>query len=173
MVSVEYSEAIVEVLEILQYSDNNIIEKIPKSLIEFWEKNKSTTYKPNLDHSKPINKMNLKKKTKSIITMLYLNYLCDDEEKIKTKLILRENEEKYQQELRQKYNPDNIFKKKKEEVSKNIFKEPKEEVSENIFKKQKQEEPENVVTTNVAMREYKEPIFKKIINMIKRFFHVN
>ena len=63
MVSIEYSEAIVEVLEILQYSDDNIIEKIPKKLIEFWQKNKSTTYKPNLDHSKSINEMDLKKKT--------------------------------------------------------------------------------------------------------------
>ena len=81
MVSIEYSEAIVEVLEILQYSDDNIIEKIPKKLIEFWKRNKSTTYKPNLDHSKSINEMDLKKKTKSIISMIYLNYLCDDEEK--------------------------------------------------------------------------------------------
>ena len=52
MVSVEYSEAIVEVLEILEYSDDNIIEKIPKSLIEFWQRNKSQTYTPNLDHNK-------------------------------------------------------------------------------------------------------------------------
>ena len=81
MVSIEYSEAIVEVLEILQYSDDNIIEKIPKKLMKFWQRNKSTTYKPNLDHSKSINEMDLKKKTKSIISMIYLNYLCDDEEK--------------------------------------------------------------------------------------------
>ena len=60
MVSTEYSEAIVEVLDILQYSDDYIIERIPKKLIEFWERNKSTTYKPNLDHSKPINEMKLK-----------------------------------------------------------------------------------------------------------------
>ena len=33
MVSTEYSEAIVEVLDILQYSDDYIIERIPKKLI--------------------------------------------------------------------------------------------------------------------------------------------
>ena len=151
MVSIEYSEAIVEVLEILQYSEDNIIEKIPKKLIEFWQRNKSTTYKPNLDHSKSINEMDLKKKTKSIISMIYLNYLCDDEEKNNIKLILKDNEEKYQQELREKYNPDNIFKKHN----------------------QKQAVTENVVATNVAIVEYREPIFKKIINIIKRFFHMN
>ena len=110
MVSVEYSEAIVEVLEILQYSDNNIISKIPKQLIEFWQRNKSTTYKPNLDHSKSINEMNLKSKTKSIITMIYLNYLCEDVEKKKINLILKDNEKKYQEELKEKYNTDNLLK---------------------------------------------------------------
>ena len=134
MLSIEYSEAIVEVLEILQYSDDNIIEKIPKKLIEFWQRNKSTTYKPNLDHSK-----------------IYLNYLCNDEEKNNIKLILKDNEEKYQQELGEKYNADNIFKKYN----------------------QKQKVTENVVATNMAMVEYKEPIFKKIINIIKRFFHIH
>ena len=110
MVSVEYSEAIVEVLEILQYSDNNIISKIHKQLIEFWQRNKSTTYKPNLDHSKSINEMNLKSKTKSIITMIYLNYLCEDAEKKKINLILKDNEKKYQEELKEKYNTDNLLK---------------------------------------------------------------
>ena len=51
MANIEYSEAIVEVLEILEYSDDNILEKIPKKLIKFWERNKSKTYKPNLDHN--------------------------------------------------------------------------------------------------------------------------
>lgn len=118
MVSVEYSEAIVEVLDILNHSDDYIKEKIPKKLIKFWERNKSTTYKPNLDHSKSINEMNLKKKTKSIIAMIYLNYLCNDTERDNIKLILRENEEKYQKELREKYNTDNLFKNKKTETVK-------------------------------------------------------
>lgn len=117
MISVEYSEAIVEVLDILNHSDDNIIEKIPKKLIEFWERNKSTTYTPNLDHSKLLNEMDLKKKTKAIITMIYLNCLCDDTEKNNIKLILKDNEEKYQKELMEKYKSDNMFKNKaKEEI---------------------------------------------------------
>ena len=77
MISVEYSEAISEVLDILENSDDTISKKIPNKLIEFWQRNKSTTYKPNLDHSKTINEMKLKEKTKDIITMIYLNYLYD------------------------------------------------------------------------------------------------
>ena len=149
MVSTEYSEAIVEVLDILQYSDDYIIERITKKLIEFWERNKSTTYKPNLDHSKPINEMKLKDKTKSLITMIYLNYLCDETQKKNTQLILKNNEEKYQKALREKYNPDNIFDHKQKER----FVEEKE-----------------VITDEMAMVEYKESIFRKIINKILKIF---
>ena len=113
MVSVEYSEAIVEVLEILENSDENIYKKVPNKLIEFWQRNKSTTYKPNLDHNKSLNEMNLKQKTKDIITMIYLNYLCGENEKETIINTLKKNEENYQIMLREKYNPDNLFKNRK------------------------------------------------------------
>ena len=151
MVSVEYSEAIVEVLDILDNSEDSIVEKIPKKLIEFWQKNKSTTYKPNLDHSKSLKDMELKSKTKSLITMIYLNYLCDASEKDKIKLILKKNEEKYQQELKEKYNTDIIFKK---------------DVFEDVVK-------ENVSESNVQIAEYKDTMFKRIINKIKSILFLN
>ena len=110
MINVEYTEAIVEVLDILENSDDEINKKIPEKLIEFWRRNKSKTYKPNLDHNKPLNEMNLKDKTKDIITMVYLNYLCNKNEKEITLDTIRENEENYQLMIREKYNPDDIFK---------------------------------------------------------------
>jgi len=151
MVSVEYSEAIVEVLDILYNSEDSIEEKIPKELIEFWQNNKSTTYKPNLDHSKSLNEMNLKNKTKSLITMIYLNYLCDDVEKEKIQLILKNNEEKHQKELKEKYNSDNLFKKNPHESV----------VKENVFE------------SNAQIIEYKENMFKRIINKIKKILYIN
>ena len=147
MVSVEYSEAIVEILEILENSDNTIYNKIPNKLIEFWESNKSATYKPNLNHNKPLNEMKLKQKTKDIITMIYLNYLCDENERENIIDILKKNEENYQLMLREKYNPDNIFKKQE---------------------KQKTIETEKHMK-NVAIVKYKESIFSKIIKSIKKF----
>ena len=116
MVSAEYSEAIVEILDILKNSDDTIYKRIPNKLIEFWQRNKSTTYKPNLDHSKPLNDMELKEKTRDLITMIYLNYLCDDNEKKAMINILKNNERNYQLELREKYNTDNIFKNRKKEI---------------------------------------------------------
>lgn len=146
MINVEYTEAIVEVLDILENSDDEINKKIPEKLIEFWKRNKSKTYKPNLDHNKPLNEMNLKDKTKDIITMVYLNYLCNKNEKEITLDTIRENEENYQLMIREKYNPDDIFKNKRE------------------IKSEQQTEEKNLT----AVQE--EKWYKKLFNIIKGLF---
>ncbi len=149
MVSVEYSEAIVEVLDILNHSEEEIIEKIPKKLIDFFEENKSNTYKSNLDHNKTLEQMNLKKKTRAIITMIYVNYLCDNNERKYIEKILQQNEIKYQEELKKKYNVNNLF------------------------RERKQEEIDDVNENETAMLEYKKSTFKKIIMKIKKLFKKN
>ena len=150
MANIEYSEAIVEVLEILEYSDDNILEKIPKKLIKFWERNKSKTYKPNLDHNKSIIEMNLKDKTKSILSMIYLNYLCNDAEAKEISSIINHNEEIYQTELIKNHNFQYL--EKEQNISNTINK--------------------NTKSTSITIIENKESIFKKIINRIKRFFNI-
>lgn len=150
MANIEYSEAIVEVLEILEYSDDNILEKIPKKLIKFWERNKSKTYKPNLDHNKSIIEMNLKDKTKSILSMIYLNYLCNDAEAKEISSIINHNEEIYQTELIKKHNSQHS------EKEQNII---------NTIN-------ENTKSTSITIIDNRESIFKKIVNRIKRFFNI-
>lgn len=145
MVSAEYSEAISEVLDILQNSDESIVKRIPRKLIEFWEKNKSSTYIPNLDHNKTINEMDIKDKTRDIITMIYLEYLCDTDEKKDIKKVLIRNEEIHQEELRNKYNPDSIFK--------------------------KVDTAEKTSTKDLQMIVYKEPFYIKIVKYFKQLFH--
>lgn len=49
MVSVAYSEAAVEVLDILKHTREEDVNKIPKKFIEFLENNKSKTYIADLD----------------------------------------------------------------------------------------------------------------------------
>ena len=150
MANIEYSEAIVEVLEILEYSDDNILEKIPKKLIKFWKRNKFKTYKPNLDHDKSISEMNLKDKTKSILSMIYLNYLCNDAEAKEISSIINHNEEIYQTELIKNHNFQYL--EKEQNISNTINK--------------------NTKSTSITIIENKESIFKKIINRIKRFFNI-
>lgn len=113
MVSVEYSEALSEIYEIFKNLDTNVLNKIPQKFKEFVNNNKSSTYKPTFDYNKNLNELSLKRKTKAILSVIYMNFLCSDEQKIEYKKTLKENLLKKEQELKEKYNPDNLFKNKK------------------------------------------------------------
>ena len=111
MVSLELSEGISETIDILNHMDKNYIDKIPRKFIEFLNNNKSNNYIVDLDHSKKINEMNLKEETKDILATIYMNYWCDPQQKANYINLIKQNENKFQEELRKKYNPDDIFKK--------------------------------------------------------------
>ena len=144
----EQAESYAEILTILSYMETEYKKKIPKKLTDFFERNSAKDYELDIDLAIPLKDQKLKNKTLSLLAMLNLNYWCENEEE-KQELIKKysENEKRYQEELREKYNPDNIFKKRNQEKS----------VEENIEKEE------------VAIVEYKESIFKKIINKIKSF----
>ena len=144
MINVEFSESISETLDILNHLDKVYIDKIPEEFKHFLDKNKSSSYIPKLDHSKKIYDMNLKESTKDILTTIYIKYWATSEEKVNYNKLLTENEKLYQEELRKKYNTDDLFKNKKAKVE--------------------------TVENAVAMLEYKESIFTKIKSWFKRTF---
>lgn len=113
MISVTYSEAVAEVLDILRHTKKEDVEKIPKSFMDYLEENKSKDYVPNLDHSKSIKDMGIKPKTAAILGMIYIKYWANAKEKEEFMRKANENEQIYQEELRAKYNPTNIFKNEK------------------------------------------------------------
>lgn len=151
MGNVQFREGITETLDILKHMDCMYTDKIPQKFKDFLEENKSESYEPNLDHSKKLNEMVLKEKTKDILAVIYMKYWCNVAQKTEFQKLLNENERKYQAELREKYNPDNIFKNNK----------------------QQQAVEENVTQNNVSMVAYKESIFKRFINKIKNILHMN
>lgn len=110
MVTKEFAEASAEISEILSYLPNEYIQKIPKKLRDFFEKVKSKNYISKITPYKVLEEQELKPKTKTLLTIIYRNYWCSEEEKKEIDKILIENDRKYEKELRQKYNPDNIFK---------------------------------------------------------------
>lgn len=106
-------DAYAEVLSILELLDEEQKNKIPKKLKEFLENNKNQDYQVNIAPNIPLEEQDLLQKTVDILAMLKLNYWCANEEEEKDFLgLLNENEKKYQEELRKKYNPDNLFKDK-------------------------------------------------------------
>ena len=140
----DLSKAYAEVYSILNFVDEYYVNKISSKFIEYIYHKKDDNYIPNIDMSIPLEEQELQEDTVNILAMIKYNYWCEtEEEKQKLIDILNKNEEKYQLELREKYNPENIFKKPEVES-------------------QNQE--------NMAVVQYKESFFKKLINKIKSIF---
>ena len=81
MAESEYAEAAVEVLSILSFTEESVLNKIPKSFISFLSNISSHTYKVSFDYSLKLNELNLKSKTKEILGFIYINWLCDDNQR--------------------------------------------------------------------------------------------
>ena len=85
--------------------------KIPNELIELFRKEKDNEDTKKLSLDIPIEEQDLIDETWNLIAFLYLKYLCEDEEEKKElEEIYEENDEKYMQEMKKKYDPENIFK---------------------------------------------------------------
>ena len=138
-----------EVDKILSFMEIEYVEKIPKKLREIFKNEKLKDYNPDIDKSIPLNEQNLERKTYAVLAMLDLNYWCNSEEERKELVkAYSNNDKKREEELKEKYNPYNIFKNKVKKI-----------------------EQEKIEEETTALVEYKEEGFiKKIINRIKRFF---
>lgn len=148
--NVRTQEMYSEVYSILNLLGNSYISKLPKSLFKMIEDEKLDTYNPQYTEDKSLNEQNVKRESLAMIALFHLNYWCNsDEEKQQLKQLFKTNEEKHQAEIREKYNPDNLFKNRNPQPI--VDSQP--------------------VANKVAMVEYKESFFKKIINKIKSIFH--
>lgn len=90
----DYREAISETLEILQFANEEIINKIPLEVIQRLNSQKSITYISKYKDTIEIKEEQISKKTKAILAVLYRDYICSEEEKKEFDKILEENEEK-------------------------------------------------------------------------------
>ena len=112
-----------EIDEFLELLDEKTRNEVPTKLREFFKKEKDNNYHKGIDPNISIKEQNLKKETLALIALLNLQYWCKDEKKKeRLKQVYSSNENRHQEELREKYNPDNIFKnanteKVKEEVA--------------------------------------------------------
>ena len=110
MVNSTYAKAYKEVLEIIKYFPEEEYNKIPKEKIEFYEVNKDQNYQFVINPKIDLSEQNISKEANAIIVTLFQDYFATEEQKEKIKEILELNEKKSEQEKREKYNPDDIFK---------------------------------------------------------------
>lgn len=113
----EYKNGLVEVLDILKHADEELIEKIPIDLLKRMNEEKSTTYISKIDYTKDLQENDLLPATKAMLTVLYEDYICSDEERQEIRQKQKENELKREQLAREKYGYD-VFKNKKAEERK-------------------------------------------------------
>lgn len=146
MVDNKYGIAYSQVLEILKHIPVEDYNKIPKSEIELFETYADNDYIFNYDVSKTLKEQEVLDITKGIIILLFRDYWAT--EKQRNKIIAKQNYDriKLEEEKMRKYNND-IFK-NKNNISNKI-------------------EPKN--NEEVQLVEYKESIFNKFINFIKKF----
>ncbi len=130
-----------EFLELLSEEKRN---EIPKRLRNFFKEEKDQKYFKGINKDVPIKDQNLKEETLALIAILNIQYWCKDEdEKKRLKEIYEKNENKYQTELRERYNLGNIFE------TKSIAREEKIE--------------------DTSMIEYKEPFIKRMFGKMLVF----
>lgn len=110
MISTKYSEAIVDVLDILAHMEEEDQAKVPQEFIDILKENASKNYVPNIDYSKRLFEMDLSEEARSILGVMYRHYWCPEDKKADFEKRVTQNEIEFQKIIRQKYNPDEIFK---------------------------------------------------------------
>ena len=139
----ELSKAFTEVYEILKVTPIELTSKIPTKFRKIIEENRDKEYRFQLEE--PFNEKDLKEETIIILGLIYRDFLADPEEKEELQLKDTEAIKKVEEEMKQKYDMENVFNNKK---SKNAT--------------------DNAQEMGLVV--YKEGFFKKIFNLIKGIF---
>lgn len=90
MIELEYRQSLTEVFDIMKHSDKIIIEKIPISFIRYLKRNLDSNYVVNISYTTDIKEQCFKKYTKTMLSLIYRDYLCDEIEK--EKIITKDTE---------------------------------------------------------------------------------
>lgn len=134
-----------EIYEILKIFPQELVAQIPQEKIKFFRNNMDTNYEYDIS-IETFDGQTMLEETRAILTILFRDYWATPTQREKILAYENSARNRLEEETRMKYNPENLFKKK---------------------------DKQNYVeahTEETAMVEYKESIFKKIINKILNIF---
>lgn len=112
-----YSKAFKELYTVIQILSQEEKNKIPDSLIENIKNNMDIDYDFIIDQSKSILEQNLMPQTQALIIRIYQKYLSPEEEKEKWEKYNQICYKKDEEEKRNLYSPDDIFKPKQQNIN--------------------------------------------------------
>jgi len=107
-----YAKAYTEVLEIISYLSKEEYSRIPQEKISFYEKNKDKTYEFKINPKIELSEQNISKEANAIIITLFRDYFATEKQKEKLEKILVKNEKNAEEEKKEAYNPEHLFKNK-------------------------------------------------------------
>ena len=150
MITKEYAMAYKEVIEILNYVPDEDVAKIPQEKIDFYRNHMDNEYDYKIDETKDFSEQTISETTEAILACIFRDYWATPYQR--ERILAKERydlENLLEEEKREKYNPDNIFKKNNDSEDVN----------------------DTETTIGMQMVEYKEPLYKIFINKIFSFLH--
>lgn len=146
-----YPKAYTEVIEILNFVPKESVDKIPQSMLDMFKEKMDKDYNFKVDINKSFEEQELLDETKAIFANIFRDYWATPYQKERIEAKEKYDRQKEEEEKKAKYNPDDIFKKRKS-------------VTEN-------ENTENY-NENLPIEVKKEKFYEKIINFFKKIFHI-
>ena len=145
-----YSKAYKEVMEVLNFVPKESVHKIPQTMINTFKAKMDKNYDFKVDINKSFEEQDLLEETKAIFANIFRDFWATPYQKERIEAKEKYDIEQMEKEKYQKYNPDDIFKNRKQTI-----------------------QQEEVASKTVSMVEYREPLFKRILNKIKNIFNKN
>lgn len=131
-----------EVYTMLAYFDTDLLNKIPdnvlRKIVELASESEKDVF---VDAEKNLQDQNISEESKDLLSIIYYNYIANEDEKREILKIWSTNEKNIQNELKEKFNIDNIFDKNEEKIES--------------------------IKNDESLVKHKESIFRKIFNKIK------
>ena len=135
-----------EIYEILKIFPKELVDKVPKYKLDYIKQNMDESYEYNIT-IETFDGRTMLDETAAILAILFRDYWATEKQKDKIINYHNTQREKMANEIKEKYDPENVFKQRRIEQEK-------------IDEKKE----------NLSVVEYKENIFKKLFNKIKEIF---
>ncbi len=147
MISMEYANAYTEVLEILKFIPKTDYNKIPQDMIKVFSDNQNKNYIFNYNPLQSLDDQNVSKKAKLIISILFRDYWAQDNQRAKILNKEKIDRMRFEEEKQEKYNVNNLFKNKQENL---------------------QNSERNTSLIEVKEKNFLQKIIEKIINLFRK-----
>ena len=137
-----------EIYEILSYMDEATVMKIPKKVLNIIQEKRNSNFKTKIDENDIFNEKNVSKEAIDFLCWIEYTYWMKESRKQKINKIKLDKIQKSEEEKREKYNPDNLF------------------------KNRKLNQQEHETQQEVALVEVKEKFYTKFIKKLKELFGI-